>query len=132
MFYRENLSLKKANKGANFNQIDKRPVDTYSAMWGFNNTIEQTLKRFTGEIVPNKKQAVSLRDKRRWYLDELQENDVQEVLNFFETNKVLILNDILKGRGFLAVEWFLVTRKDTETGNLDWIFKNINDVANIY
>ncbi len=29
VIYRENLFLKRANNNANFNQIDKRPVDTY-------------------------------------------------------------------------------------------------------
>jgi len=132
VLYRENLSLKKANKSANFNQIDKRPVDTYKEMWGFNKTIELVLKKFTGEIEPTIAEAKTLKDKRRWYLDELPQSEVQELLNFFEQNKVLILNDILKGRGVLAVEWFLVTRLDEESGKLDWVLKNINDVTNIY
>ena len=132
VIYRENLSLKKANKGVNFNQIDKRSVETYKKMWGFNDSIAETLKKFTGEIIPTKSEGEILKDPRRWYLNELPNNKVKEVLNFFEENKLLIFNDILKGRGVLSAEWFLVTRKDTKTNTLDWVLKNINDVTNIY
>jgi hypothetical protein len=132
VIYRENLSLKKANKGANFNQIDKRPVSTYQAMWGFSNNIATTLKKFTGEILPSPSENVGLKDKRRWYLNELTDSEVKDIVDFFEDNKVLILNDILKGRGVLSAEWFLVTRKDTRTGDIDWILKDINYVTNFF
>ena len=132
IIYRENLSLKKANKGANFNQIDKRPVETYQKMWGFNDSICETLKKFTGEILPTKLEAEDLKDSRRWYLNELPKENIEELISFFKTNKVLVFNDILKGRGVLAAEWFLVTRKDMETNTLDWVLKNINDVTNIF
>lgn len=130
IIYRENLSLKKANQGANFNQIDKRPVETYQKMWGFNDSICETLKKFTGEIEPSEIEAKSLKDKRRWYLNELPPEKVKELLTFFEENKVLVFNDILKGRGVLAAEWFLVTKKNTANNKLDWILKNINYVTN--
>ncbi len=35
----ENLSLKKANSDADFNQIDKRWVDTYKEIWKFDNEV---------------------------------------------------------------------------------------------
>jgi len=44
----ENLSLKKANLNANYNQIDKRSVDTYQKMWNFdkgNFSLAETLHR---------------------------------------------------------------------------------------
>ncbi|MBW6483853.1 MAG: hypothetical protein K0B10_12450 [Vicingaceae bacterium] len=132
VLYRENLSLKKANKGANFNQIDKRPVGTYQSMWGFKDSIANTLRKFTGEIIPNKTEQKGLRDKRRWYLDELEEKDVVTLINFFKENKVQIFNDILRGRGVLSAEWFLVTRKDIVTGKIDWVLKDINYVANFF
>ncbi len=132
IIFRENLSLKKANKGANFNQIDKRPVDTYQLMWGFNDKIATTLKKFTGEITPSLKEQVGLKDKRRWYLNELNASDVEDLLNFFDENKVIIFNDILKGKGALAAEWFLVTRKDNNSGDIDWILKDINYVTNLF
>lgn len=48
----ENLSLKKANADADYNQVDKRTVDAYQKMWGFDNEITIWLKLFTGELNP--------------------------------------------------------------------------------
>ena len=48
----ENLSLKKANSDADYNQVDKRWVDAYQGMWGFSEDIALGLKLFTGEFSP--------------------------------------------------------------------------------
>jgi uncharacterized protein YpuA (DUF1002 family) len=45
----ENLSLKKANSDADYNQVDKRLVDAYQEMWKFDDEINFWLKLFTGE-----------------------------------------------------------------------------------
>ena len=50
----ENLSLKKANSDADYNQIDKRTVDDYQEMWNFDEEIVFWLKLFTGELEPKK------------------------------------------------------------------------------
>jgi hypothetical protein len=44
----ENLSLKKANSDADYNQVDKRWVDSYQEMWHFDDEIALALKLFTG------------------------------------------------------------------------------------
>ena len=49
----ENLSLKKANSDADYNQVDKRWVDSYKEMWHFDDEIALALKLFTGEIPPH-------------------------------------------------------------------------------
>lgn len=116
---------------ANFNQIDKRSVDTYQTMWGFDDDIAITLKKFTGVIQPNVQEQKTLRDKRRWYLNELPTKDVDKLLDFFTKNKVLIFGDILKGRGMLSAEWFLVTKSNGDN-TTDWVLKNINEVINFY
>jgi len=51
----EYISIKKANSDADYNQIDKRTVDTYQEMWCFDNEIKKWLKLFSGDTVPNKK-----------------------------------------------------------------------------
>jgi hypothetical protein len=43
----------------------------------------------------------------------------------------LVINDILRGRGGLSAEWFLVTRKNKDN-SLDWVLKDINTVCNFY
>lgn len=131
IIYRENISCKKADSSANFNQIDKRSVNTYQEMWGFDNHIANILKQFTGEIKPTEQQAIVLKDKRRWYLDELAQEDVQRLLDFLNENKYLIVSDILKGRGMLSAEWFLVTKLSPD-GSKQWLLKNINEVINFY
>lgn len=131
IIYRENISLKKSDSSANFNQIDKRSVDTYQTMWGFDDKIAKTLKKFTGEISPTEQEKPLLKDERRWYLTELPKNDVERLLQFLNQNKYLIVSDILKGRGMLSAEWFLVTRLNKD-GTNDYCFKNINKVINFY
>lgn len=131
IIYRENISLKKANESANFNQIDKRSVDTYQNMWKFDDGIAHTLKQFTGVIKPNDIEQETLRDTRRWYLDELPSIDIDRLLVFFRENKSLIFSDILKGRGMLAAEWFLVTKLNNDNST-SWVLKNINEVVNFF
>lgn len=130
VIYRENISLKKATK-ANFNQVDKRSVDSYQSIWHFNQEICHILKCFTGTVTPSKTEAMSLKDARRWYLNELPPEKTALLLNFLRENKSLIVSDVLKGRGFLAAEWFLVT-KSNENNTNHWVLKNINEVINFY
>jgi hypothetical protein len=135
--YVENISLKKANRIAGFNQIDKRPVTTYKNMWGFDDEIEYWLKLFTGEILPNTmldtKELLEIKDDRRLFLYEIPNEIVEKIKSFFEENKFLIISDMIKGRGGLSAEWFLVTRKDTQDSDkIDWILKDINTTCNFY
>ena len=44
VIFTENLSLKKANKKAGFNQIDKRSVDSYQIMLRFSDRLSKLLK----------------------------------------------------------------------------------------
>ena len=39
----------------------------------------------------------------------------REIVNFFTDNKTIVICDVLKGRGGLCADWFLVTRKNNET-----------------
>ena len=136
--YVENLSLKKANRKAGFNQVDKRAVATYQKMWGFDDDILHFLQLFTGAISPTKTlrssmDIQSIRDKgeRRLFLDEIPLLAREKIINFFNANKVRIISDILKGRGGLSAEWFLVTQKDVRE-TLSWVLKDINFVCNFY
>lgn len=128
IYYIENLSLKKANIGAGYNQVDKRPVDRYKSFWNIPNSIVKTLKLYTGEITP--RSGIKLKDPRRMFLNEIKKKDVDELLKFFSNNKTLIFNDVIRGRGALSADWVLVTRKN---GNkMDWILKDINFVCNFF
>lgn len=129
--YIENISLKKCNSNVGFNQIDKRSVETYQIMWGFNNSIANTLKLFTGEILPIVPKN-QLRDIRRMYLTEIDKLKVDELITFLNINKTLICMDILKGRGAFSADWVLVTKFNVDDGKLEWVIKDINFVCNFY
>jgi len=64
-------------------------------------------KRYCGEILP----VVKVRDKRRMFADEFAPEEQALLLRWLKENKQLIINDILKGRGQFAAEWFLVAQK---------------------
>lgn len=132
----ENLSLKKANSDADYNQVDKRWVDSYKEIWKFDDDVAFGLKLFTGEISPTScPQIVKnkiLRDKRRMFLDELPEYLRNKIINFFIQNKILVVSDILKGRGGLSANWMLVTRYNRNDDTTTWILKDINTAMNFF
>ena len=131
----ENISLKKANRSAGFNQADKRPVKTYKQMWNFDDNTMKWLRVFTGDILPsdflNHAELTKIKDKRRLFLNEIPQKELDNIIFFFSTNKLLVVTDILRGRGGLSAEWFLVTQKETDN-SLSWILKDINTVCNFY
>ncbi len=92
----ENLSIKLVSNPQGFNQIDKRWVDKYVEMWEIPANITKILKTFTGETAPTKSKH---KDKRRIFLNEMSKKDQQKVVDYFTKKKILIVSDILKGRG---------------------------------
>jgi hypothetical protein len=132
----EYISLKKANIKADFNQIDKRSVDNYQEMWKFDDKVAFWLKLFTGENIPKQYLSIigkmELRDNRRLFLDEIPKDVQGKILTFFKENRILIVSDIIKGRGGLSAGWMLVTRKSIDSMTTDWILKDINTVMNFY
>ena len=127
----ENISLKKANETASYNQVDKRTVDSYQKMWGFNDEIAQCLKLFTGELNPKEYGFKNTKKENRIFLDELPKKSQKMIIDFFRKNKILIIGDILKGRGGLSADWMLIT-KQMKNGDLKYILKDINFVMNFY
>lgn len=133
----ENISLKKANSSAGFNQIDKRPVLTYQKIWGFDDDLAKWLRLFTGDILPkeilSETELSEIKDKkqRRLYLNEIPEEKFARIVQFFESNLNQVVSDIIGGRGELAADRFLVTRKTGEE-SVDWILKDIDVVCTFY
>ena len=133
VFYVENISLKKANKNSAFNQVDKRAIDTYQKMWNFNDNIAKWLKLFTGEYNPKEyidEIGQNPRNHKRIFFSEMPKHIREEIIDFFIKNKTLVICDILKGRGGLSADWFLVTENDNN--HIRWILKDINFVLNHY
>ncbi|MEW6409081.1 MAG: type II restriction endonuclease [Nitrospirota bacterium] len=135
----ENLSLKmvtikKDKPTSGFNQIDKRWVDSYKQIWNFDNDIAYGLKLYTGGIKPPKEIAATqkLRDKRRVYLNEMPDRLRNKIIDFFKANKILIVCDILKGRGGLSADWILVTRYEEDNDTTTWMLTDINTAMNFF
>jgi len=72
------------------------------------------------------------RDKRRLFLNEMPEMIQKKIINFFERSRIVIISDIIKGRGGLSANWMLVTRLDKESKTTTWILKDINVVMNFF
>ncbi len=105
-------------------------------MWKFYDDIALGLKLFTGEINPYLYPEVigkrNLRDKRRMFLDELPDQLQDKIMNFFKDNKILVVSDILKGRGGLSANWMLVTRYNKKDDSTTWTLRDINKVMNFF
>ena len=123
----QNLQVKLVSNQKGFNQIDKRWIKNYADMWEIPDNIIKLLKYYTGEIPPYKQNT---RDKRRMFMDEFSEEEQNEILQYFEQNKMLIILDIVKGRGKFAAEWILVAQKYDNI--FRWTLKPINIAINHY
>lgn len=123
----ENIQVKLVSNRKGFNQVDKRWLKNYNEMWNIPEDIFKLLQYFTGEIKPYIKNT---RENRRMFLDEFSVQEQEKLINWFEKNKIMILTDVIKGRGEFSAEWVLVAQK--VSNNARWVLKNINDVLNHY
>ena len=123
----QNLQVKLVSNPQGFNQIDKRWVDKYVELWNIPEDITRILKLFTGEIKPTKK---GLKDKRRMLLTEMDESDQEKIVSFFKRNKILIVSDLLKGRGEFSADWILVILRVNDKSR--WVLKSINEAMNVF
>ena len=125
----ENLSIKLVSNSQGFNQIDKREVNRYVDIWKIPQDVEEILKLFTGKKQPIKKEG--LKDSRRILLTEMSEKERDKIVGFFTKNKILIISDILKGRGKFSADWMLVILKKNKE-SYEWTLKDINTVMNVF
>jgi hypothetical protein len=123
----ENIQVKLVSNSTGFNQIDKRWLKDYNELWNIPSDVYKLLQYFTGELPPYKKYTM---DACRMWFCEMSENEIESVLKWIGDNKVLIVTDILRGRGEFCAEWVLVAQK-TET-DARWVLKNINEVMQHY
>lgn len=121
----ENISVKLVSNPTGFNQIDKRWVDKYAELWEMPKNIVKSLKLFTGGTTPRKKK---LKDSRRMFFDEMNNKARKDIVDFLESNKFLIIADILKGRDKLSASWMLIYIKPE---NL-WTLLPMSVIINFY
>lgn len=126
----QNLSIKKANDDADYNQVDKRWVKSYKEMWNIPKGVHKTLMKFTGEKSPSKSNSV--KDKRRFFLNEVSKKERKDLVNFFRKNKIKIVADLIKGSGKFSADWILVTKYNKMGNKTTWILKDINYAMNVF
>lgn len=123
----QNMQVKLVSNPRGFNQIDKRWIRAYDLLWNIPENILNILKRYTGELAPN---IEAPKDERRMFGNEFTNQEQTIILEWLNDNKMMIVSDILKGRGRLAAEWMLVVQKQDE--NSRWILKPMNFCINLF
>lgn len=109
----EGISIKLVSNPDGFNQIDKRWLKTYVEMWNIPEEVHEPLRRFVGEVPPDK----AGRDPRRQFLSEMDEKTQQLIIDFFTTNRQKIVSDLFAGQGDHAAGWLMVTLKSAGDSN---------------
>jgi hypothetical protein len=56
----------------------------------------------------------------------------KKIIEFFQENKILIISDIIKGRGGLSADWMLVTRLNKQENTTTWVLQDINTTMNFF
>ena len=60
----------------------------------------------------------------------MSDDDQNKIIHFFEDNKILVISDVLKGRGEFAADWVLVILKANNESK--WVLKSINETMNVF
>lgn len=122
----DGISIKLVSSPTGFNQIDKRWLSHYVAMWSIPTDVEAALKLFLGETPPTK----SGRSADRMFLDEIEPAQRQAVIDFFSKNKERILHDLFRGDGLHAATWFMVALKATD--KTKWVLRRDEDTMRFF
>ena len=122
-----NLQVKLVSNDNGFNQIERRRVDKYVDLWNMPTTVRSILRRYTGEDAPT---IPNPRDPRRMFADEFTSSEQKIVIEWLREKQILIVSDILKGRGEFAAEWMLVAQK--VAFNARWVLKPMNYCLNFF
>jgi hypothetical protein len=122
----EGISIKLVSTPNGFNQIDKRWLSHYAAMWKIPADVQSALKLFVGETPP----VNQGRSPDRMFLDELDSEAQKAVIKFFESHKDEIASDLFQGDGPHAAGWVMVAFK--ATSNTRWTLKRVEDVIKFY
>ena len=100
---------------ASFNQIDKRRVGVFAEIWKMPDAVTDSLRMYCGEegYRPSDicESISSLRDPRRFFMDELPNGQKEQVVSFLNKKKKKIIRDVMAGRGRAAARWMLAVEE---------------------
>lgn len=121
----EKIQVKLVSNKTGSNQIERKYVDTYKDLWHMPDNVANILKHFCGELPPRENGS----DSRRMYMNEFTHSERESLRHFLESNMVMIISDIIRGRGRFAAEWMLVVHKHQ---GYRWKLVSINEAINHY
>lgn len=126
----QNIQVKLVSNPKGFNQIDKRWVNRYMELWDIPEEVAYLLKLYVGEEKIPKDQQVTTQKQNRLFANEFSVEQQTCLLNWLRDNQLMIVSDILKGRGQFSAEWMLVVQKSLSTSR--WALHPINKCLNHY
>lgn len=122
----ENIQVKLVSTKNGFNQVEKRKVDQYVKKWHMPANIVDLLKFFDGEQPPR----IGCKNPKRMFINEFSKSEQICLLEYFQKNIIMIISDVIRGRGRFAAEWTLVIHKYNNTYR--WKLLSINEAISIY
>ena len=123
----ENIQVKLvSSKDRGYNQVEKRKVEHYINDWHISPEIETLLKLYDGELPPRP----NSRNPKRMFVDEFSDEEQKLLFNFFQKNLIMIISDVIRGRGRFAAEWSLIIQKYDDT--YKWRLLAVNEAISIY
>lgn len=123
----ENIQVKLvSSKDKGFNQVEKRKVEHYIHDWHITPEVETLLKLYDGELPPRP----NSRNPKRMFVDEFSTEEQELLHNFFQKNLIMIISDVIRGRGRFAAEWSLIIQKYDDT--YKWRLLAVNEAISIY
>lgn len=135
----ETISAKSVSKDLNkndttykgFGQVDKRPIDAYAELWNLDPKNVKTLKYFTGELAPYKKDTEK---SERMFMYEMKSEEVKPLLEELEEKKVRIFYDTFMGVGPLSAKWMIIGLKQFKGTSQakSWTMHKTIDMINFY
>lgn len=121
----ENIQVKLVSNDVGFNQVEKKKVEGYLKDWHIDSEIENLLKLYDGELAPRE----NSRDSKRMFVDEFTEEEQERLKAFLQKNMIMIISDVIRGRGRFAAEWTLVINK---SDGYKWRLIAVNEAISIY
>lgn len=122
----ENIQVKLVSTSQGFNQVDKRKVEKYVEKWHIPDDVIMLLKYYDGELSPYRE---GTRSDIRMFADEFTDDEQSALIGFFQKNLIMIISDVIRGRGRFAAEWTLVINK---SNGYRWKLMAVNEAINIY
>ena len=121
----ENIQVKLVSNDVGFNQVEKKKVEQYLENWHIDSEIETLLKLYDGELSPRN----GSRDSKRMFVDEFTQVEQDKLKSFLQKNIIMIISDVIRGRGRFAAEWTLVINK---SDGYKWRLIAVNEAISIY